>query len=102
MKWILKNDWEIARIFLILALLTFGFVWALQGLILPPPTMPHMQSYSQKGLEQEGKGSRRGDVFLEKSDSDLGVFDLSLLKKPTPLRSPASFSIKKRNQSTKN
>jgi hypothetical protein len=31
-----KRDWEMIRIFLILAALTIGFVWGMQGFILTP------------------------------------------------------------------
>ncbi len=40
MKQALKRDWEIVRIFLILAILTVGFVLGVQSIILTPTATP--------------------------------------------------------------
>ena len=95
MRQVLKRDWEIVRIFLILAILTVGFVWGMQSLILTPTAVPHLQPYSQTGLTPADTDAHSEALALGK----LGLFSSALSLPATvleaPLRHPADASSEK-------
>lgn len=58
----IKRDWEMARIFLILAVLTAGFVFALQSLILTPVTIGRIPGYKNLPSTPLGRGLHKDAV----------------------------------------
>lgn len=91
-KRINKRDWEIAQIFLILAVLTAGFVWAIQSLILTPGATGHNPGYMtthptplNRGLD---KDAVRADVLGKPSDDEYLFSPIKRL----PLRFQSSSS----------
>lgn len=101
MKQALKRDWEIVRIFLILAVLTVGFVWGVQGLILTPTATPHIRSYNSTGSTPADMGPHRDVVVLGK----LGIYprglSLSLPERHIPSPVLADPSRDKETESAK-
>lgn len=94
-----KRDWEMARIFLILAVLTAGFVFALQGLILTPVTtgrIPNYKSPQSMPLSRElHMGGVEASVLGTWSDGE----SLSLLREQPHSQSQAAPS-KRRSTSS--
>ncbi len=81
---VIKRDWEIVRIFLILAILTLGFVWGVQSLILTPTNTAHVQNYSVSGLTPADTGMHKSEVIIQ----GLEILPERALT-ITPLREPA-------------
>lgn len=78
MEPVIKKDWEIVRIFLILAILTVGFVWGVQSLLLAPTPSVRIQS-SASHMDAHQKLRDLG-ILLESTDQ------------PAPLREPTATS----------
>lgn len=97
MKGVLKRDWEIIRIFLILAILTAGFVWGVQGLILAPTATTRIPGYSLSESVRADRELHRGDIVSGRLGIYPAALNLSLPKPRIPLRTPSSPSTQKRN-----
>lgn len=85
-KQTLKRDWEMVRIFLILAVLTAGFVWAIQSLILTPVTIGHSPSYRSHSMQSD-RVLHKDAVRANVRGMPLGVENLFLQEEPLPGRS---------------
>ena len=92
MKQVLKRDWEIVRIFLILAILTVGFVWGVQSLILTPTAAPQVQGSSLTGSTPADLGVHEDIVVLGKLGIYPEVLNQQLPRQRIPLRGPTSKS----------
>lgn len=83
MNQVLKKDWEIARIFFILAILTLGFVLVLQSLVLTPTTGP------------QNADSAKGPSLETATLGKLGIYPEALFNlKPSTSRIPLRASEK--------
>jgi len=73
------RDWEMARIFLVLAILTLGFVMGLQSLILTPVTTGHSRGYMSsrpKPLSTELGRDEVAGVVRDKASVDVSLSSL--------------------------
>lgn len=95
MRQVLKRDWEIVRIFLILAVLTVGFVWGMQSLILTPTAAPHLTNFNQSGSSLADTGLQREETILGNLGILKGQFRQSAGSLDTLLRQPADVSEQK-------
>lgn len=84
MEPVIKKDWEIVRIFLILAILTVVFVWGVQSLLLAPAPSVRLHS-SASHMDSHQKLSDLG-IVLDTSDQP------GLSQPVAPLREPANES----------
>ena len=95
MRQVFKRDWEIVRIFLILAILTVGFVWGMQSLILTPTAVPHLQSYGQTGSSPADTGPHYEALALGQLGIFSGALSLPASVFEVPERKPADASSEK-------
>lgn len=79
-----KRDWEMVRIFLILAVLTAGFVWAVQSLILTPVTIGHIPGYKSLRSMPSSMALRKDVVRAEILGTPSGVESLFSQEVPLP------------------
>lgn len=94
-KQLLKRDWEMVRIFLILAVLTAGFVWAVQSLILTPVTIGHNPGYKSPHSMPSGRVLHKDAVRADILGTPSGVESLFLQEGQLPERFPTSFPKRK-------
>ena len=86
MKQKVNRDWEMIRIFLILGLMTLGFVLVVQGLTLTPATRPRTQDYNQLESELLSMESHKDGAALGKIGILPGALSPSLPKLRIPLK----------------
>lgn len=80
----LKRDWEMVRIFLILAVLTAGFVWTVQSLILTPVTIERIPGYKSLRSMPSSTVLHKGAVRAKILDTPLSVESLFSQEAPLP------------------
>ena len=81
MEPVIKRDWEIVRIFLILALLTVGFVWGVQSLLLAPAPSVRLHSSASHAGDSHQKLSDLG-ILLETAELPAAPQPAAPLRKP--------------------